>query len=150
LWNRQAPLDYRELNEAISSIRILRPGEMPSAPALGEVLSRRDIFERAYAFDGIDVTGRLGEKASISFGRPAGANSCGILFNVRSTSALRRPLRIAIRRGEFTTQVSANGPGPVHTSIPLAPEGSVITFEIQHAQSPVADGSLRLESVTFK
>ncbi|HUQ26983.1 MAG TPA: hypothetical protein VM051_00230 [Usitatibacter sp.] len=136
LWNRDIPLDYRQLNALLSNIRVLREGESVPQPAgCPRALRGTDILRCPRAYNGVQIDGWIGRKASLVMVSDTPARKAVMKGFVPGTLGFTFPYRITFNVNGAETVSEVAKPGDFTLEIPLAAAAGEVAIDIVPAQA---------------
>jgi hypothetical protein len=162
LWNADIPADYRRMNVAFSNARLLAPGSdsAPAAAPLGQSVAFLQLHPHAERFDGLQLDGWIGDRASLTMPVPAGAARVTISGFVPGNLRLDFPFTLRAEVNGLQTALTLAAPGPFELSAPLPGDSSTMKLVLLPQQSrlvgeeglrhKVLRRSLRLDTLAFR
>ena len=136
LWNRDIPLDYRQLNALLSNIHVLRDGEhAPQPQGCGRALQGTDLSRCLRVYDGIQIDGWIGKKASLVMPADGAASKAVVKGFVPGSLGFTFPylIRFNVNGAEVAREIPK--PGEFAIELPLANAGDEVAIQVVPAQS---------------
>jgi len=163
LWNKDIPLDYRQLNVLLANVHMLRDGDVSIAESTGcgRTFRGADLLRCARTFNGLQIDRWIGRHAALTLPADATVAKAIVKGHLPPGLEFTFPYRVVFRVNGTEVPRDIAAAGDFSLEVPVDAKAGEVALEIEPSQArdrederplrhKVVTHALRLESVELK